>query len=453
MPCSTSRANLSVFNSLRVILDTKTSGCEWNFHLNTAAAIAGLPCRDATVVPSFKNDNVLYWLPFRAKGRGSCSTGTGRHMSFLRCAAAPPKAEHRRRRRPEFRHAGHRRQVPRRSPRSPIGRRLRFVRQFLRADRQSGALRHFPLRRCRIPAQTGCRGIWSGTPVFTYAVGRLVVWVPVASLLDPATALRDPSLKHLAIANPQHAPYGRAAQAALQSMGLYQGLQPKLVLGENISQTLQFVESGAADAGIVALSLALAPPVRARGRYWEIPADQYPRMEQGGIILKDSMAAHDFRDFLLSGGRTPHSETIRFLRTGGVIWTGRQSGSAYGSPFRPRRFCWFSVCLSPTGSRFLRDAGSFWPRRWWRCRWCCRPPFWDFTCCWPSVRAARWARSIPSSRVACFRSRSRDFCSPACSTAFRLPSNRWPPPSPAWTANSWRLPGVWACRAPLLSGA
>ena len=115
-----------------------------------------------------------------------------------------------------------------------------------------------------------------------------------------------PALKHVAIANPQHAPYGRAAQAALRSLGVYQSVEPKLVLGENIAQTLQFVESGAADAGIVALSLALAPPVRARGRYWEIPLDAYPRMEQGGIILKDSKAARDFRDFLLSGRRPPH---------------------------------------------------------------------------------------------------------------------------------------------------
>jgi len=133
-------------------------------------------------------------------------------------------------------------------------------------------------------------------------VGRLVVWVPAGSPLDPATALREPSVKHVAIANPQHAPYGRAAQAALRTLGLEESLEPKLVLGENIAQTLQFVESGAADAGIVALSLALAPPVRARGRYWEIPLDAYPRLEQGGIILKDSQAARDFRAFLLSAG-------------------------------------------------------------------------------------------------------------------------------------------------------
>jgi molybdate transport system substrate-binding protein len=131
-------------------------------------------------------------------------------------------------------------------------------------------------------------------------VGRLVVWVPAGSSLDPATALRDPGVKHVAIANPQHAPYGRAAQAALRSLGLYESVEPKLVLGENIAQTLQFVESGAADVGIVALSLALAPSVSARGRYWEIPLDSYPRIEQGGIILKDSTAARDFRAFLLS---------------------------------------------------------------------------------------------------------------------------------------------------------
>src|SRR5436190_9733469 len=131
--------------------------------------------------------------------------------------------------------------------------------------------------------------------VFTYAVGRIVVWVPASSTLDPATALRSDALKHLAIANPQHAPYGRAAEAALRHMGIYDAVKPKLVLGENISQTLQFVESGAAEAGIVALSLATRG-----GRYWTIPPEAYPRLEQGGVILKDSPAARAFRDFLLS---------------------------------------------------------------------------------------------------------------------------------------------------------
>jgi molybdate transport system substrate-binding protein len=136
--------------------------------------------------------------------------------------------------------------------------------------------------------------------VFPYALGRIVVWVPSASPLDPAAALHSPTLRHLAIANPEHAPYGRAAEAALRSMNLYGTLRPKLVLGENIAQTFQLVESGAADAGIVALSLALAPKARGAGRYWEIPLDLYPKLEQGGLILHDSAAARDFRDLLLS---------------------------------------------------------------------------------------------------------------------------------------------------------
>jgi molybdate transport system substrate-binding protein len=145
-------------------------------------------------------------------------------------------------------------------------------------------------------------GIGARDSLFVYAVGRIVVWVPASSPLDPATALRAASVRHVAIANPQHAPYGRAAEAALRSLGLYDGVAGKLVLGENIAQTLQFVQSGAADVGIVALSLALAPPVRGQGRYWEIPGTAYPKIEQGGVILKESKAAREFRSFLLGAG-------------------------------------------------------------------------------------------------------------------------------------------------------
>jgi molybdate transport system substrate-binding protein len=134
--------------------------------------------------------------------------------------------------------------------------------------------------------------------LFPYGVGRIVVWVPAASRLDPATALRDSSVQRLAIANPEHAPYGDAAVAAMRSLGVYDALAKKLVMGENISQTFGFVESGAADAGIVALSLALAPSAKGKGRYWEIPADAYPPIEQGGILLKDTPDARDFREFL-----------------------------------------------------------------------------------------------------------------------------------------------------------
>jgi len=142
-------------------------------------------------------------------------------------------------------------------------------------------------------------GVGVRDSLFVYAVGRIVVWVPASSPLDPATALRAASVRHVAIANPQHAPYGRAAEAALHSLGIYDSVAGKLVLGENIAQTLQFVQSGAADVGIVALSLALAPPVRAQGRYWIVPIGAYPEIEQGGVILKDSKAAREFRSFLL----------------------------------------------------------------------------------------------------------------------------------------------------------
>jgi molybdate transport system substrate-binding protein len=140
---------------------------------------------------------------------------------------------------------------------------------------------------------------------FRYAVGRIVVWAPAASPIDVETlgmnSLRHPSVTHIAIANPQHAPYGRAAEAAMQSLGVYDLAKPKLVFGENVAQTLQFVQSGNAQAGIVALSLAVSPTVRRDGRYWEVPLDQYPRMEQGGAILKwakDPDAARAVRAFL-----------------------------------------------------------------------------------------------------------------------------------------------------------
>lgn len=143
--------------------------------------------------------------------------------------------------------------------------------------------------------------------LFTYAVGRLVLWVPSQSPLNVGElqmrTLEDPSIHHIAIANPQHAPYGRAAEAALQHFGLYDRVAPKLVRAENIAQTLQFVQSGAADAGLVALSLALAPSVRGQGHYWEVPLDAYPTLWQGGVILKraqGSQGAAAFRNYLMS---------------------------------------------------------------------------------------------------------------------------------------------------------
>jgi len=130
--------------------------------------------------------------------------------------------------------------------------------------------------------------------LFPYAIGHVVFWVRNESPLDVSKrgieSLLDPAVRKIAIANPAHAPYGRAAEAALKSLGVYDKIAGKLVLGENVSQTAQFVQSGAADAGLIALSLALSPKMKDAGRYWEVPADAYPKLEQAGVILSRTQA-------------------------------------------------------------------------------------------------------------------------------------------------------------------
>ncbi len=156
------------------------------------------------------------------------------------------------------------------------------------------------------PRRLIAAGLANRDSLFLYGVGRIVVWVPAGSPLDPAAlgirVLEAASVRHIAIANPQHAPYGRAAVAALRSLGMYDRVSPKLVMGENIAQAFEFVESGAAETGVVALSLALAPALRGHGRYWEVPQEAYPKIEQGGVILARAPAgpAAQFRAFLLS---------------------------------------------------------------------------------------------------------------------------------------------------------
>lgn len=139
----------------------------------------------------------------------------------------------------------------------------------------------------------------------TYAVGRLVLWVPRDSHVDiehqEMRALLDPSVHKIALANPQHAPYGRAAVAALKHCGLYDKLQGRLVLGENVGQAAQFAESGNAQVGIIALAHALAPSVRPLGRYALVPLDSYPALEQGVVIIsrsKNKALAEQFVKFL-----------------------------------------------------------------------------------------------------------------------------------------------------------
>jgi molybdate transport system substrate-binding protein len=157
------------------------------------------------------------------------------------------------------------------------------------------------------PNQLAARGLTVPQSEFTYAIGRLALWAPAASPLDiehdGLQALTRGSIAHVAIANPAHAPYGRAAVAAMRAAGVYDTVSAKLVLGENVAQAMQFVQSGSADAGLVALSLTLAPAVTGKGRVFEIPDSTYPRLEQGGTILKwaaDVDAARALRGFLLS---------------------------------------------------------------------------------------------------------------------------------------------------------
>ena len=143
--------------------------------------------------------------------------------------------------------------------------------------------------------------------VRAYAVGRLVLWVPNALGLDPEKLkmdlLSDPKVQRIAIANPPHAPYGLAAMAALEHFGLKDKMASKLVMGENISQAAQFVQSGNAQAGLIALSLALSPAMKDAGRYWEVPSDSYPELSQVAAIVaasKHKAAAESFLNYVTS---------------------------------------------------------------------------------------------------------------------------------------------------------
>lgn len=126
-----------------------------------------------------------------------------------------------------------------------------------------------------------------------YAVGRIVLFAPPGSALDPrqgldglALLLAQGRVSRFAIANPEHAPYGRAAEAALRARGLWSDIRPRLVLGENVSQAAQFATTGNAVGGIIAYSLALAPNLQGRGTYALIPASTHPPLRQRLVLLK-----------------------------------------------------------------------------------------------------------------------------------------------------------------------
>lgn len=150
------------------------------------------------------------------------------------------------------------------------------------------------------------QGFADESSLYRYGRGTLVLWVPPNSPLDPNRVHQDllleAGVRRIAIANPRHAPYGRAAEAALRKWGFYDRVAPKLVFGENISQTAQFVQSGNADAGLIALSLVLPSEMKS-GKYWRVPDEDYPPLDQGAVIIKSSKhaaAARGFIDYLKS---------------------------------------------------------------------------------------------------------------------------------------------------------
>lgn len=138
-------------------------------------------------------------------------------------------------------------------------------------------------------------------PEVVYAIGRLVVWTPPGSPLalerDGLRALAGPGVGRIAMPNPAVAPYGRAAEAALRAAGIWEQVRPRIVLGQNVAQTATFAASGAADAALVPLSLALAPELR-EGRAFPVPAASHPPLAQAAVVLRTARDPALARDFL-----------------------------------------------------------------------------------------------------------------------------------------------------------
>lgn len=154
-----------------------------------------------------------------------------------------------------------------------------------------------------------------------YAIGRIGLFQPTGSkiqadeqLRDLGAALRDGRLQKFAIANPEHAPYGRAAKEALQKAGLWTAIEPKLVLGENVAQATQFATSGSAQGGIIPLSLALSAPVVAAGSFALIPADWHQPLRQRAVLVKGAGdTARAFFAFLQSDAARAVFERYGFV--------------------------------------------------------------------------------------------------------------------------------------------
>jgi molybdate transport system substrate-binding protein len=147
-------------------------------------------------------------------------------------------------------------------------------------------------------------GLSVGNAPVPYAKGTLVLWARNDSPGQPVglDSLKRPAVRTVAVANPEHAPYGRAARSAIEKLGLAEVLKDKLVVAENIAQTAQFADSGNANAGFISLTSALTPRLRTDGKYVEVPADSYSPIVQGAVVIKGSEAeaGERFLQFLQS---------------------------------------------------------------------------------------------------------------------------------------------------------
>jgi molybdate transport system substrate-binding protein len=155
------------------------------------------------------------------------------------------------------------------------------------------------------PQKVVSAGLADSAEPIAYARGTLVLWARNDSPVQPLSidSLRSPALRTIAVANAEHAPYGRAAKAALEKLGLANGLKGKLVVAENIAQAAQYADSGNADAGLISLTSALTPRLSADGKYVAMPENSYPPLLQGAVVIKQAPAAeeaHQFLTFLLS---------------------------------------------------------------------------------------------------------------------------------------------------------
>ncbi|HEX3377310.1 MAG TPA: molybdate ABC transporter substrate-binding protein [Candidatus Acidoferrales bacterium] len=154
------------------------------------------------------------------------------------------------------------------------------------------------------PKKLEAEGLAAPGSTFLYAIGKIVLWTRNDSRVNVGkgfSVLQDSTVNKIAIANPAHAPYGRAAEEALRKAGVYDSVKNRLVLGENISQAAEFVESGNADVGILALSLALSPAMKDNGRSWNIPENLYAPIEQGAVVVlssKNQQGAKNFLDYI-----------------------------------------------------------------------------------------------------------------------------------------------------------